>query len=60
MFFDGLVKVLLYFDYMGEIGLIMFYEKLFCVSCNCLCVFVIGKLYFCLFGEEGVDICDLL
>ncbi|QGM80774.1 GTP 3',8-cyclase MoaA [Otariodibacter oris] len=57
---DGPAKVLSHPDYMGEIGLIMPYEKNFCASCNRLRVSALGKLHLCLFGEEGVDIRDLL
>lgn len=38
----------------------MSYEKDFCVICNRLRVFFIGKFYFCLFGEGGVNLRDLL
>lgn len=57
---DGLVQVFCYLDYVGEIGFIMLYEKDFCVICNWLCVLFVGKLYLCLFGEGGVDLCDLM
>lgn len=57
---DGPAKVLSHPDYLGEIGLIMPYEKNFCASCNRLRVSALGKLHLCLFGEEGVDIRDLL
>lgn len=57
---DGPAKVLSHPDYLGEIGLIMPYEKSFCASCNRLRVSATGKLHLCLFGEEGVDIRDLL
>lgn len=57
---DGPAKVLSHPDYQGEIGLIMPYEKNFCASCNRLRVSALGKLHLCLFGEEGVDIRDLL
>ena len=48
------------FDYAGEIGLIMPYEKNFCASCNRLRVSAKGKLHLCLFGEEGIELRDLL
>ena len=47
-------------DYAGEIGLIMPYEKNFCASCNRLRVSAKGKLHLCLFGEEGIELRDLL
>lgn len=57
---DGPAKVLKHPDYLGEIGLIMPYEKNFCASCNRLRISALGKLHLCLFGEEGVNIRDLL
>lgn len=57
---DGPAKVFKHPDYMGEIGLIMPYEKNFCASCNRLRVSAKGKLYLCLFGEEGIELRDLL
>ncbi|TYG33371.1 GTP 3',8-cyclase MoaA [Lonepinella koalarum] len=57
---DGPAKVFSHPDYQGEIGLIMPYEKNFCVSCNRLRVSAKGKLHLCLFGEEGVDLRELL
>ncbi|TCP95383.1 cyclic pyranopterin monophosphate synthase subunit MoaA [Cricetibacter osteomyelitidis] len=57
---DGPAKVFKHPDYMGEIGLIMPYEKNFCASCNRLRMSAKGKLHLCLFGEEGVDVRDLL
>lgn len=57
---DGPAKVLRHPDYQGEIGLIMPYEKNFCASCNRLRISALGKLYLCLFGEEGIDIRELL
>ena len=47
-------------DYQGEIGLIMPYEKSFCESCNRLRVSATGKLHLCLFGDQGVELRDLL
>lgn len=57
---DGPAKVLRHPDYLGEIGLIMPYEKHFCASCNRLRVSAQGKLHLCLFGEEGIELRDLL
>lgn len=47
-------------DYLGQIGLIMPYDKGFCDSCNRLRVSAIGQLHLCLFGEQGIDLRDLL
>ncbi|OOF37310.1 cyclic pyranopterin phosphate synthase [Rodentibacter mrazii] len=57
---DGPAKVFKHSDYKGEIGLIMPYEKNFCTSCNRLRVSSKGKLHLCLFGEEGIELRDLL
>ena len=57
---DVPAKVFKHPDYMGEIGLIMPYEKNFCASCNRLRVSAKGKLHLCLFGEEGIELRDLL
>lgn len=57
---DGPAKVFKHPDYVGEIGLIMPYEKNFCASCNRLRVSATGKLHLCLFGEEGIELRDLL
>ncbi|UPQ88714.1 GTP 3',8-cyclase MoaA [Vibrio sinaloensis] len=57
---DGPAQVFVHPDYQGEIGLIMPYEKDFCASCNRLRVSAIGKLHLCLFGEQGVELRDLL
>lgn len=57
---DGPAHVLTHSDYQGEIGLIMPYSKDFCKSCNRLRVSSIGRLHLCLFGEEGIDLRDLL
>ncbi|MGF7453999.1 GTP 3',8-cyclase MoaA [Pasteurella bettyae] len=57
---DGPAKVFSHPDYIGEIGLIMPYEKNFCASCNRLRVSAKGKLHLCLFGEEGIELRDLL
>lgn len=57
---DGPAQVFVHPDYQGEIGLIMPYEKDFCQSCNRLRVSAVGKLHLCLFGEQGVELRDLL
>ncbi|NVD07150.1 GTP 3',8-cyclase MoaA [Vibrio sp. JPW-9-11-11] len=57
---DGPAQVFVHPDYEGEIGLIMPYEKDFCASCNRLRVSATGKLHLCLFGEQGVELRDLL
>lgn len=57
---DGPANVFRHPDYVGEIGLIMPYEKNFCASCNRLRVSAKGKLHLCLFGEEGIDLRHLL
>lgn len=57
---DGPAKVFRHPDYVGEIGLIMPYEKNFCASCNRLRVSAKGKLHLCLFGEEEIELRDLL
>lgn len=57
---DGPAQVFCHPDYVGEIGLIMPYEKDFCASCNRLRVSSTGKLHLCLFGDGGVDLRDLL
>ncbi|MDG6896358.1 GTP 3',8-cyclase MoaA [Volucribacter amazonae] len=57
---DGPAKVFYHQDYQGEVGLIMPYEKNFCASCNRLRVSARGKLHLCLFGEEGIELRDLL
>ncbi|OOF69583.1 GTP 3',8-cyclase MoaA [Rodentibacter caecimuris] len=59
-YYDGPAKVFKHQDYLGEIGLIMPYEKDFCLSCNRLRVSAKGKLHLCLFGEEGIELRDLL
>ncbi|PJG81943.1 GTP 3',8-cyclase MoaA [Caviibacterium pharyngocola] len=59
-YLDGPAKVFRHPDYCGEVGLIMPYEKNFCASCNRLRVSAKGKLHLCLFGEEGIDLRDLL
>ncbi|MDP9501229.1 GTP 3',8-cyclase MoaA [Bisgaard Taxon 45] len=57
---DGPANVFRHPDYVGEVGLIMPYEKNFCASCNRLRVSAKGKLHLCLFGEEGIELRDLL
>ncbi|UJF18703.1 GTP 3',8-cyclase MoaA [Vibrio sp. SS-MA-C1-2] len=57
---DGPAQVFYHPDYMGEIGLIMPYEKNFCQSCNRLRISAKGKLHMCLFGDHGVELRDLL
>ncbi len=57
---DGPAQVFTHPDYMGEIGLIMPYEKDFCQSCNRLRVSAKGKLHMCLFGDYGIDLRSLL
>ncbi|MCP4326094.1 MAG: GTP 3',8-cyclase MoaA [Psychromonas sp.] len=57
---DGPAQIFTHPDYQGEIGLIMPYSKDFCKSCNRLRVSSTGKLHLCLFGEQGVELRDLL
>ncbi|PWC11260.1 GTP 3',8-cyclase MoaA [Brenneria corticis] len=57
---DGPARVFRHPDYQGEIGLIMPYEKDFCLSCNRLRVSATGNLHLCLFGEQGIPLRDLL
>ena len=57
---DGPAQVFVHPDYVGEIGLIMPYEKDFCATCNRLRVSTKGRLHLCLFGEEGVELRDLV
>jgi len=57
---DGPAQIFFHPEYQGEIGLIMPYSKDFCKSCNRLRVSSTGRLHLCLFGEEGVDLRDLL
>lgn len=57
---DGPAQVFAHSDYQGEIGLIMPYEKDFCLSCNRLRVSAVGNLHLCLFGEEGISLRDYL
>ncbi|WP_028862904.1 GTP 3',8-cyclase MoaA [Psychromonas aquimarina] len=57
---DGPAQIFSHEDYQGEIGLIMPYSKDFCKNCNRLRVSSSGRLHLCLFGEQGVDLRDLL
>ena len=57
---DGPAQVFTHIEYQGEVGLIMPYSKDFCKSCNRLRVSSTGKLHLCLFGEQGIDLRDLL
>ncbi len=57
---DGPAQVFTHPDYIGEIGLIMPYEKDFCATCNRLRVSAVGNLHLCLFGEQGIPLRDLL
>lgn len=57
---DGPAQVFSHPDYLGEIGLIMPYEKNFCASCNRLRVSALGNLHLCLFGEQGIPLRELL
>lgn len=57
---DGPAQVFVHPDYLGEIGLIMPYEKGFCETCNRLRISAMGKLHLCLFGDHGVELRDLL
>ena len=57
---DGPAQVFKHPDYVGEIGLIMPYEKNFCASCNRLRVSAVGNLHLCLFGDGGIPLRDLL
>ncbi|MGB5447232.1 MAG: GTP 3',8-cyclase MoaA [Psychromonas sp.] len=57
---DGPAQIFCHPQYQGEIGLIMPYSKDFCKTCNRLRVSSTGRLHLCLFGEEGVDLRDLL
>ncbi|MCO6523660.1 MAG: GTP 3',8-cyclase MoaA [Candidatus Schmidhempelia sp.] len=56
----GAAKVYAHSDYQGKIGLIMPYSKGFCQTCNRLRISATGKIHFCLFGENGIDLRDVL
>lgn len=47
-------------DYRGRVGLIAPYAAGFCDSCNRLRLSSRGKLHLCLFGDDGLDLRDLL
>lgn len=55
-YLDGPAKIFYHPDYLGEIGLIMPYEKNFCQDCNRLRISANGQLHLCLFGEAGIDL----
>jgi GTP 3',8-cyclase len=57
---DGPAQVFQHSGSRGSIGLIMPYSKDFCAGCNRLRVSSVGKLHLCLFGENGVELRDLL
>ncbi|WP_413111520.1 GTP 3',8-cyclase MoaA [Thaumasiovibrio sp. DFM-14] len=57
---DGPAEVYHHPDYLGEIGLILPYDKGFCQQCNRLRISANGKLHLCLFGDDGVDLRHLL
>lgn len=57
---DGPALVFHHNDYCGEIGLIMPYEKGFCLTCNRLRVSAKGQLHLCLFDNHCIDLRDLL
>ncbi len=57
---DGPAQVFTHPDSRGGVGLIMPYSKDFCAGCNRLRVSSKGKLHLCLFGDNGVELRDLL
>lgn len=57
---DGPAIEYLHPDYKGRLGLIAPYAPGFCDGCNRLRVTATGKLRLCLFGDDGVDLRDLL
>jgi cyclic pyranopterin phosphate synthase len=57
---DGPAQVFMHPESQGGVGLIMPYSKDFCADCNRLRVSSQGKLHLCLFGDNGVDLRDLL
>lgn len=57
---DGPAQVFMHPDSQGGVGLIMPYSKDFCAGCNRLRVSSLGKLHLCLFGDNGIDLRDLL
>lgn len=52
----GPAQVFSHPDYLGQIGLILPYERDFCDNCNRLRISATGKLHLCLFGESGYDL----
>ncbi|MGL5294318.1 MAG: GTP 3',8-cyclase MoaA [Aeromonas sp.] len=57
---DGPAQVFMHPDSQGGVGLIMPYSNDFCADCNRLRVSSLGKLHLCLFGDNGVELRDLL
>ena len=57
---DGPALVFMHPVSQGGVGLIMPYSKDFCAGCNRLRVSSVGKLHLCLFGDNGVELRDLL
>ena len=57
---DGPAVEYVHPQYAGRIGLIAPYSAGFCDSCNRLRLSSRGKLHLCLFGEEGLELRDLL
>lgn len=57
---DGPAQIFSHPDYQGEIGFILPYSQNFCADCNRLRVSARGELHLCLFGEEGINLRDLL
>lgn len=57
---DGPAQVFMHPQSRGGVGLIMPYSKDFCAGCNRLRVSSVGKLHLCLFGDNGVELRDLL
>lgn len=57
---DGPAQVFMHPESQGGVGLIMPYSKDFCAGCNRLRVSSVGKLHLCLFGDQGVELRDLL
>lgn len=57
---DGPAQVFMHPESRGGVGLIMPYSKDFCAGCNRLRVSSMGKLHLCLFGDNGVELRDLL
>lgn len=57
---DGPAVEYVHPDHRGRLGLIAPYAPGFCDGCNRLRVTAAGKLRLCLFGDDGVDLRDLL